>query len=76
MLDYMITHLKGNKSPGADNVLNKCLIFGKGNLIHLITLIFNILCNTPTFPEQWSEEILFIPIYKKGDTCALLIIGK
>ena len=68
-VDYVITHLKRNKSPGADNVLNECLIFGKGNLIQLITLIFNILYNTSTFPEQWSEGIV-IPIYKKGDTNA------
>ena len=45
---------------------NECLIFGKGNLIHLITLKFNILYNTSTFPEQWSKGIV-IP---KGDTCA------
>ena len=65
----MITHMKRNKSPGADNVLNECLIFRKGSLIQLITLILNILYNTSTFPEQWSEGIV-IPIYKKGDTCA------
>ena len=60
-VDYVITHLKPNKSPGADYVLNECLIFGKGNLIHLITLIFNILYNTSTFLKQWSEGIV-IPI--------------
>ena len=67
-VDYVITHLKRNKSPGADNVLNECLIFVKENLINLITLILNILHNTSTFPEQWSEGIV-IPIFKKGDTC-------
>ena len=56
-------------SPGADNVLNECLILGKENLIHLNTLIFNILYITSTFPEQWPEGIV-IPIFKKGDTCA------
>ena len=60
-VDYVITHLKRNKPPGADHVLNQCLIFGKGNLIHLITLIFNILYNR--FTESWSEEIV-IPIYR------------
>ena len=67
-VDYVITHLQRNKSPGADNILNECLISGKENLIHLITLIFNILYNTSTFPEQWSEGIV-IPIFKKGDIC-------
>ena len=63
-VDYVITHLKRNKSPGADNVLIECPIFGKENLIHLITLIFNILYNTSTFPEQWSEGIV-VTIFKK-----------
>ena len=65
--------MKRNKSPGADNVLNECLIFRKGSLIQLITLILNILYNTSTFPEQWSEEIV-IPIYKQDAREAMRVV--
>ena len=65
-IENAIKKLKLNKSPGYDNILNECLIYGKDMLFNTIKLIFQHLFTISYFPNQWSEGII-IPIYKKGD---------
>ncbi len=65
-IECNIKGLKHNKSPGYDNILNECLIYGRGTLLETILLIFQHLYNSSYYPEKWSEGII-IPIYKKGD---------
>lgn len=65
-VEYSVSLLKCNKSPGQDNLLNECIIYGSQLVIHIITRLFNLLYDMSMFPEEWSNGMI-IPIYKKGN---------
>ena len=65
-MESAISHLKGGKSAGDDQIISEFLSCGKNELKHVLVLLFNNLYEEGYFPEEWATGII-VPIYKKGD---------
>ena len=63
----VLSHLKNNKSAGADLILNEFLKYSNDVMCTVLTKLFNVVLNSGVVPEAWTKGII-IPIYKKkGD---------
>jgi len=59
--------LKNNKSPGIDNIINEHMKYTIQTMLPIYVKLFNIIFNTGTVPETWTDGLIK-PIYKqKGD---------
>ena len=60
-----IKALKNGKTPGNDLIPNELLKAGEEVLSETITILFNSILNSSTFPKKWAYGMI-IPIHKKG----------
>ena len=49
-----IKSLKGNKSPGLDNILSEFLVAGQECLIRPLCKLFNLIFRSHSYPKQWT----------------------
>lgn len=61
----IIKNLKPKKSPGLDNISNKCLKFISPNILIYLSAIINGVLKLKHFPSQWKKSIV-CPIPKQG----------
>jgi hypothetical protein len=65
--------LKRHKSPGIEQIPAE-LIEARGNTLRSeIHKLINCIWNKEELPEKWEASII-VPIYKKGDETAVVII--
>ena len=62
-----LCNLKCNKSCGVDSISNEMLKYSASQLSLPLKKMFNILLQSGTFPQQWSQSML-VPIHKSGET--------
>ena len=65
-MEDAIVHLRNNRIPRNDVILNEYLKWGGEKLIEIIPLIFNKIITTEDIPEQWHSSSIIL-IHKKGN---------
>ena len=60
-----IKHLKKNKSPGKDSILNEMIKAGQSELSPLYVKLFNMILSSGNFPDIWAGSLL-TPLFKGG----------
>ena len=63
---FAMKHLKAGKTAGDDNIKSDFILCDENNLKHVLTLLFNKLYETGSFPSQWSTGVI-VPIFKSGE---------
>jgi hypothetical protein len=58
--------LKNNKAAGLDGIPGEIFKISADYVVEFLTKYFNKLFETGTFPEEWTESLIF-PLHKKGD---------
>ncbi len=66
-VDQAINRMKNNKAAGIDGMKPEFLKIGKEALVPPLTVIFNRLFVSGTYPTEWSQGVI-VPCYKSGDT--------
>ena len=62
-----INHLKSNKSPGVDNILNEFLKHCPEELVPVIVKLFNLILDSGKIPTSWTIGIIKAFYKNKGD---------
>jgi hypothetical protein len=52
-VETAIKHLKNNRVPGEEGIINECLKWGQEELADIMTGRFNKIVETEAIPEQW-----------------------
>ena len=65
-VEWAITQIKDNKTPGVDEVPIELIKAAGDGMIKEITTLCNLIWETEEWPRDWTSSI-FIPIFKKGD---------
>jgi len=60
-----ISHLKGGKAPGPDNILSEMLKCSSRQILPVLFRLFNAIFQKRKFPKLWANSII-IPLHKKG----------
>jgi len=61
-----ISRLKNNKAAGPDHILGEMLKACASDIVPKLTILFNRIFQTGTFPSTWAKSII-VPIFKKDD---------
>ena len=66
-MNFYITFLKKDKSPGIDFILNEFIKNCPDKLIHVIVLLFNLVLESGFIPTDWTIGIIKVLYKNKGD---------
>ena len=62
-----INHLRNNKSPGVDNILNEFLKHCPEELVPVIVKLFNLILDSGKIPTNWTIGVIRALYKNKGD---------
>ena len=65
-VEYSLSVIKSNKSPGTDFILNEMLKSTSLEITPFLVSLFNYIFKNKIFPTEWKKSII-VPIHKKGD---------
>ena len=65
-VESALNTLKCGKAAGLDNICSEFLKYSGNTIVPFLTLFFNRLYDTCSFPLSWSQSII-IPLFKRGD---------
>ena len=61
-----IKQMPKSKTPGKDQIIAEMIDSRDPTYLKILYKIFNLCWDTNTFPDKW-QEVITIPIYKKGN---------
>jgi hypothetical protein len=64
-VETAIKHLKNNRAPGEEGIINECLKWRQEELAEIMTDLFNKIMETEIIPEQWHTSTMIV-LHKKG----------